>query len=94
MQGLIERYLEAHARKEPLEYSKLPLRPNKKWNDLEKKISELMRARMRLAESMGVPTEGLGSQVRPGVGPFVEQYNTYIGMIEGFIASDITRKNY
>jgi hypothetical protein len=39
-----------------MEYSKLPLRSNKKWNDFEKKINELIRNRIRLAETMGVAT--------------------------------------
>jgi hypothetical protein len=42
------------------------LKSNKKWNDFEKKINELIRNRIRLAENLGVNTENLMSQVRKG----------------------------
>lgn len=53
-----------------------------------------MRGRIRIAESLGVPTEDLSSQVRRPVPAFLALYSSYVGMLEGFVAADLTRKGY
>lgn len=75
-----------------MEQTKLPLRKNKKWNDFEKKINELLRNRIRIAESLGVNTEALSSQVRKGSIEIVEHYNNYITLLESYFESDLQNK--
>ena len=75
-----------------MEQAKLPLRKNKKWNDFEKKINELLRNRIRIADSLGVNTEALSSQVRRGSVEIIEQYNNYMAMLESYFASDLQNK--
>jgi hypothetical protein len=43
---------------------------------------------------MGVSTEGLSSNVRRGVVPFLEQYSNYVGLLETFVGADLTKKAY
>lgn len=51
-----------------------------------------MRNRIRIADSLGVNTEALSSQVRRGSVEIIEQYNNYMAMLESYFASDLQNK--
>lgn len=56
-------------------------------------MNELIRARIRLGESLSVPTEDIGSQVRNGVGAFMSQYASHVGMLEDFVKGELGKRN-
>lgn len=59
---------------------------------MEKRINELIRARIRLGESLGVPTEDISSQIRNGVGSFMSRYSTNVNLLEGFVGLELGKK--